>query len=1178
MLIKNGRQWNKNEVRDRRLHFDLPGQERRKGRVRCGGRYYPLQDHTRASRGHADTKNRAFANLANEARASFTHYADVKVDPNTAYTVQVYLSRINHGPHRVDHEMLAAVANVPPIIRKRANKPKTTNSKLGHYGFQKKVNAAVHRDAEALLSPWDYSVLILKSHPQVSAQDQEAAEIVDSFLTLDDPAMYAFATDVSTAVSAGTAYAEVQEVDGAGNKQYYETDAFGNTVGDPIMHYEISDDLCAAAQPSIRSLLEQIANNASLKGKMWDVKQTQTTTPQLVEMVSEQRLTVRDSSPGHGVSIDPRSILNLGSVVTAVLRNSFYSSQSLYVKLYDKSGQVITKADPEWYETSKKQYVTTMNAISSTLGYSRPTDPFNLNFSCPENTDYAHLLCGSIGSSAWDGDVDMAGSLTTVVFQYAIPLLFYLAGVDLSDTAWISKLLEQKATLMPLLHAAVDLVGGKLTDPSALTNVTSILTTMSTSIISLLTKTAALPVSKQLTSLIPEDIINKQLPLIGIGLKLMRDSVKLNQLNQSSIQVIPSPATTVVYLSRSIGVVVIVKPDSKTGLWPVAATHWKMLLQYEASPRPAKSFIAGSDFSITSRAKPVVYFFDQIASGGRVKASLVCYSNSSICGTFESEFVNAVEPFFSQNLIIQGEATTDKFLPLDSSTQYLYQEKVGYNSVEKHVWKPLGIFSPMPKALIDSLSLSPSGNKIGSLVGMTVNSDSQIGYAWQACDQEVPPSSAQVYTFQNISGLENPESTLKFVNEGYTISAPQLAYDRYSSNTAYAVVPIQQPPGSFGVFKVDLSSTEKTFTIDESQAYGVFAEVNILERIYFHPQGYMVAINRYQNKLLVLKLAQKPTTPDNAPVANSYGGKGDRQGLFFDPAAASITPEGEILVVEAQTKRIQAISTNGYPVPKFKGNERFSITLPSPSLISNITGYYVSAEVRTTFFHNRVPLTQRWSIIDALGTNYSIVGPKDSIVGPYVVYNRSKALFTLYTSKDWLNELCQPTISDSLKREFSLNRIYLSDAARIVDSVSIQNASNGQLILVDPVETESYQLDVSTDSLSVFSYEPFLYLSLLANDTILDIATDDAGFIYLLYYVEEGKSLDNYRLDVYTPLGEYILTTPDTSQNPDAKGIPASKIVVDKVRNVFALNFEVVLGPMKRTEPDVSLYTAVSGM
>jgi hypothetical protein len=82
--------------------------------------------------------------------------------------------------------------------------------------------------------------------------------------------------------------------------------------------------------------------------------------------------------------------------------------------------------------------------------------------------------------------------------------------------------------------------------------------------------------------------------------------------------------------------------------------------------------------------------------------------------------------------------------------------------------------------------------------------------------------------------------------------------------------------------------------------------------------------------------------------------------------------------------------------------------------------------------------------------------------------------------------------------------------------------------------------------------------------TLLDIAMESKGFIFVLKFINEGAGVSDYLLDLYTPEGSFLAQT---------VGLSAAKITVDLFRTLYTLNFETIQKPDgERTEPSVSIW------
>jgi hypothetical protein len=76
----------------------------------------------------------------------------------------------------------------------------------------------------------------------------------------------------------------------------------------------------------------------------------------------------------------------------------------------------------------------------------------------------------------------------------------------------------------------------------------------------------------------------------------------------------------------------------------------------------------------------------------------------------------------------------------------------------------------------------------------------------------------------------------------------------------------------------------------------------------------------------------------------------------------------------------------------------------------------------------------------------------------------------------------------------------------------------------------------------------------------LDLGVEALGYLYVLSYVNDGLAADDYRLDLYTPDGDFLART---------TGVAAARLAVDAFRNVYTLNYETIAGA-PRVEPSLS--------
>jgi hypothetical protein len=85
-----------------------------------------------------------------------------------------------------------------------------------------------------------------------------------------------------------------------------------------------------------------------------------------------------------------------------------------------------------------------------------------------------------------------------------------------------------------------------------------------------------------------------------------------------------------------------------------------------------------------------------------------------------------------------------------------------------------------------------------------------------------------------------------------------------------------------------------------------------------------------------------------------------------------------------------------------------------------------------------------------------------------------------------------------------------------------------------------------------------------AGETVLDLAIETKGFMYVLKYVGDGTSVDDYRLDLYSPDGTWL---------SQSVSVNAAKLCVNKWRTAYTLDFGVLTKPDgTQAEPTVSIW------
>lgn len=129
---------------------------------------------------------------------------------------------------------------------------------------------------------------------------------------------------------------------------------------------------------------------------------------------------------------------------------------------------------------------------------------------------------------------------------------------------------------------------------------------------------------------------------------------------------------------------------------------------------------------------------------------------------------------------------------------------------------------------------------------------------------------------------------------------------------------------------------------------------------------------------------------------------------------------------------------------------------------------------------------------------------------------------------------------------------------------AIAFTAEGVLLVLESLNKRIQALDIDGNPVKYFNNKQDYFADLYADTglvTYLDMGVEFMGYIYVLSYENDGSNVNDYRLDIYDPQGEFLSRT---------VGLAAHKMTVDFWRNVYSLNYQSIAGPGGRTEPSVS--------
>ncbi len=796
---------------------------------------YVLKPHTEATLAEHRQRNRALALLSDEQLRQITHFSEEVALPAD---VARFL-RVTHDLAGAPLPALACLITYIPAEARLANRRRDLArlrhrqpTVLSHFGAMLPATEdlaeedllALWADADLVnASPLDVARSLTFSHPQLATRNAEtAAVIVDDHIDTTDE-LLAFATLISSLGEATEkgGWATIRpSVDKDGKPLTWGPgyEAEGHPEGSTVYYYDLDNKIAGTADEppgdssglgTVNQALRTSQDDTRLENQSWSVLQGTPDVRQSSEATAtrfaafqaaapeagEFTFTLNNRTPGYGLSVPKESLKFIPDPndprkgqLSIDAKNKFLRTLSAYVQFLDSEGKPIDNP-PGWierlperlreiFETPSTKYICSVSPVEVIFGIPLPTDPTELAFPFPETAASSQLLFGGIGTRNWNGTVDPPGIILTGVFQYGIPTLFLLGGGAVESNAFFKDFLSNLENVITVLLAVFPIVGVGTADDPALGNTKKVLSNFAKAISGIIVDKGLEKLAEHILAKLTAAQIVNAIPILGFAFRMANMVITFRNLLETTIEVAISPATYTVEVRRQLALELTVSPDPLHGIWPQVATSYVAVVQYRN----------GTNFTVTGdlpekRDQPVVVSFPELPGGGQFQVVFGVYSPTQfLAGNWVSSWVDAVAPSGSDGVLkLQGQIQ-ERLVPLSPDTQYLHDSKLAYDSRSgRHVWRK----GDQPTAVITDLDGGSTGHNLAEPVSITLNNKAHLlGYSWQASGQRLPfcgfpdPTNGQIYTFQNISILADPEAALKFPSCGFSAQS-SLVYDQF---------------------------------------------------------------------------------------------------------------------------------------------------------------------------------------------------------------------------------------------------------------------------------------------------------------------------------------------------------------------------------------------------------------
>ncbi|HEY6873133.1 MAG TPA: hypothetical protein VI298_10450 [Geobacteraceae bacterium] len=722
--------------------------------------------------------------------------------------------------------------------------------------------AQLYADADMVFdTPLDTARAIVFQHPQLATRNPDSAAIIvqDHIDTTADLMNLALLVSKLGPATEHGGWATISpSVDKDGNVLTWGPGFPDHPEGTPVYQYRLSDEIAGTLDkgptdvscPSVtKEALRTSQDDNRLQNDKWTVQQgtsdrkeeRDTCLSRMNRLCSAEgtggyQFTLNFLTPGYGVeayqsSIDfkPDTSTPGKGEFSIDTKNYYLRTLAAYVQFFDMNGNSVAAAKDaavgllalppdvlrEMGVSSDKQYVDILWAVNVILGIPMPSDPINLDFTWPATAESCHLLLGGLGTSNWDGDVDTVGAILTGVFQYGIPVLFLAAGAMIENTGWYKAFMQDKDMRMAVLGVAFPIVGGGVATASAVFNTKRVLFSFGDAMAGILASQLLGRLAAYVFAKITAAEAADSIPFVGWACRIASMVVTGIEITETTVEVLISPATYNIEIKRKLALEATIKPDPLHGtetdpaVWPQVATNYVVIVQYKNGTNFTSTGKLPTDQS--KRADPIVATFPDLPSGGRLQISCGVYSDDQwLAGQWTSSWMDAVLPAGARGPLKVAGAIQESLVPLTAQTQYLYDSKLCYDAgCKKHIW----VKGAQPTAVVTDLNSSPTGNNLAELVDVTINNRAyMLGYCWQASGQDLPfhgstePTEGQIYSFQNICTLSDPDSALKFPCCGFS-SQTYLSYDQFGPAPLFSLA---------GSFEADLDAGKVTDALKEA--------------------------------------------------------------------------------------------------------------------------------------------------------------------------------------------------------------------------------------------------------------------------------------------------------------------------------------------------------------------------
>ena len=621
------------------------------------------------------------------------------------------------------------------------------------------------------------------------------------------------------------------------------------------------------------------------------------------------------------------------------IHNHYIRYLGLYIRYLDADGNPIPVSQlppdtldkfPDWakeYNTEYDNMAMMINPEWSILGIPFKSDKQTFTFNVPEAASGVLVLAGGLGrgSDAFPKEVHIPGLAGTSFVDLAIPGVF-LAAMAATGYAEFIKGSTTALIVKNVLTIAGSTVFAGITaidyhDPKALIKAAS---TWGLVLLSV----AGKPLVAKVQAYITGAEVTDQIPVLGMILQGIAAAGQIASIAETVAEVCRSPWVYDYNLSFTHQIHVTIKYDPKDYEFPATATHYKLKAIFDGGTPHVSGRInmPGNPWS-----DPLHYTFsNNVPYGGKVTISVGFYSeNQWLSGQGSTGNIDNDKTAADVTITIK-----ENKVPLRIDTVYGHEAKTVLDADGNLLWEA----SEAPTATRADLNCGNLNGDLCELASMTVSQHfAAAGYSWRSYSTGVTPCDsgghAQLSQFAGMSIAQDPFKGHETSGCGF-FNMVGIVYDLMGSQNNNFYLDSTGETHLARQIRLAMDQKPDFDRPDSNKCWGAFNAPS--DAFLLHPARKLISVNSEYDKIEVLDLPDSAVPDEEAPLALVYSATGTREGLISGPICGAVAPDGAILILESQNRRIQAFDLGGNPAKHF-GSKQDEYYVPLKEETSPVT-------------------------------------------------------------------------------------------------------------------------------------------------------------------------------------------------------------------------------------------------